>query len=341
MENMMNPFETNVDAGQGFGWNAAGIGAAMLEGKETSAQDISQLLQIVGYIAGRRNTLTPYFDQEKATQQYKAKYAEIGGEADSITQDGEEIKKSFSQSGYDKLFGAGAMDQLKSEGNFYKLNVKEGNPEYLVCKSKVIDSADSNMKVAVRKGTAASSANSDVLVIKPKQLAEILYNTSSKGIIYILDADNNEVAIFSPQRLESFDKKTNKRKYVVRYFPVLAEGGFEKYVPQLGCIKNITHAVNKNFAGEPIKGEINLSNRKQIEDRYPELLDKLNTIGIALDRKATKGTDQTIPYDEFRDEYVAMGVDENLLERLRQSKSSSTAKIFTLSDIQAGFLGEN
>lgn len=338
MENMnAQPFNFN------WGTESMGDAFATPQTTTTSRQDISEFLYIKGYIAGRKNTLTESFNVEAATEQYRAAFDAKANGNKSITVDGKEIKRSFSQKNFVLLLGQGALDELKNQ-NFYKLNVKEAQPEFLVCESTIFGEMDgTEMANLIRKGYTATDRDNKTLIIRPKSLSEILYNLGAKGIIYIKvkeDGALKDVGVFSPQKLKSTDKN-GKNKIALRYFPLYDNGTFGTFVQQLGVIKGIPYAVNKKFEGEPVEGEVKLSNEKQIRERYPELLDKLHEIGETLPREVTKGTDQNIPYEVYADVYEALGVTEVMLSKVRSKKSSGGSKTLSLMDITAGFQGLN
>lgn len=329
----------NIFGGGAFNWGEGGMDTAMPQAVATKRWDISELVEIKGYIAGRKNTLTKSFDQTQAQELYKDAFeAEANGQ-NSFIKDGVEIKKSFSQKNFKVLLGEGKFEELQ-QGSFYKLNTKEGNPEYLVLESRLFEEAKESDEFNItRKKVTVSSPDSKTLVIKPRSLSDVLYSLSATGIIYI-KVDGVEKGVFSPQKLNSVDKNGNN-KIAIRYYPIKDAGTYAQPVPQLGVIKGIPHAVNKSFEGETVAGEIHLSNERQIMDRYPELMDQLNNIGLTMPREQSKGTDQTIPYAEYADVYEKLGISESMLEKLRSKKASSRTKEYSLADISAGFMGEN
>lgn len=329
-----------IFGGGAFNWDGAGMDAtAMPQAMATKKMDISELVEIKGYIAGRKNTLTKSFNQTRAQEMYKEVFEAESGGQNSFIKDGQEIKKSFSQKNFRILLGEGKFEELQ-QGNFYKLNTKEGNPEFLVLESRLFEEAKESDEFNItRKKVAVSSPDSKTLVIKPRSLSDVLYSLSATGIVYI-KVDGVEKGVFSPQKLNSLDKHGNN-KIAIRYYPIKDAGTYAQPVPQLGVIKGIPYTVNKSFEGETVNGEIHLSNERQIMERYPELMDRLNEIGLTMPREQSRGTDQTIPYADYADVYEAMGISESMLEKLRAKKSSSRSKEYSLADISAGFMGDN
>ena len=332
------------------------IGANPVEVQEE--QSFKTSYAISGYVAGRRNALTPDIDTAQAKEVFKdllaRKIAEHGGPftVDRIKADGtaDGTIEMAANTAYTKtnLRSLSPEDFDRLGKNVYRIDDKEARPEFLVLvnvdkfgTSAEVSEETDHVARTVNAQAKTTSEKGEVAVIKDKDLAQVMLmlNCSTVNIINS-DAGMSMAHTIGRgmpyMRRSKAQTKTNNPKYIIR-MNFLDENN--KKVKSLGYLNNIVYAVNRSYVSDTRPQVDLIVNEDKMREVFPSLDGRALGVTVKkLDENmpgATIKEQQVIPYSEYSREYEAMGISEEMLERIRGGKSQSG--IYDRSDIMKDF----
>lgn len=326
-------------------------GQAPIAGK---GMNLNRDLEIIGYIAGRKNCLTHHIPAKSIKEAYDPLYEKWVTEGrDTKVRAVKMTKEGLKEEDVNEITLDDKASALKLRTiNFdkyvelknrktYKVNMTELKPEFIMIKNKyaasmnknnlnVYDTSDGvkNYTAEIEEYTSANSDDSIFSAIKPAKLATLMFTLDMEPMNVV--KDDKVVGIVAP----TMKKATIKQKEVFRpNLRVFTTPGREE-VTQLGYL-GIHYVVNRRFEGDQVTPE-KIDNLEKFKELFPtQSADnlKLRLVG----KKAEKGEEsmaskQAIPFSEMKDDAVKIGLDEKMLESLRHATNTTSLSMKEIKD---------
>lgn len=317
-----------------------------------TGKSLTDMIRIIGYIAGRKNTLTPSIRKEDAKAAFEdLKKQKLASNPNGVnipkkSAKGEEVAGENVRIAPETKYGKIALRSMDfneftklSEG-VYDVALKEASAEFLtvVIPSRLnVENSEgiSNSKIkSTIKSSSAANANNSVLLIKPKAFAEAMLSSKTSQVnVGVMENGNfdRKGLVYATAKISN--TKTGKKKLNVKtnYLEIKSMSK----VDDIGYL-GLPYAVNRSFVGER-------PNVKDItnKDKVLAAMPGINFEALGLTKKLVhvegKGmmVEEQIEFEVYKDAYEKMMVTPQMLEDIRKKKSSGKGKmdIVVLDDI--------